>query len=390
MDYGSYGNLEGMMKVENSGKLHEDFVKRFKTRGASCYNCGLCCKPTLAMPDGGYSFVKCQSWFTFMFACKIQDFTFGLKCYNLCEKYGLDSISAASYIAFVIDLYAKGILTKKDTDGIHLEWGNEELAFSLIEQIARREGIGVILANGVYEAARLIGRGAEEYVHHVKKLELIPFDLYMPYLALCTAVSDKGDMTRLESSFPQHWLAESKSWKEEYLKTDFFNYPEEFRKYILDDFDWKGEDYEREAQFVSYDLDKNMISDCAGLCIFWTGFYIWGPIKLGEVVDLISCVTGMKIDKTEAMKMAKRIGTILKAYNVILGIRRKDDKVPEKYFRGSPPSPLSPLDHDRFDKMIDEYYRLRGWNREGIPSGEILNELDLNYVRQELERRGIL
>ena len=150
----------------DAGDVHEEFLKKFRTRRPSCYNCQLSCKSRMRLPDGEYAFLKCLSWFTFLLACKIQDFGFNAECYHLCERYGLDSISTANVIAFAIDLYEKGILTKKDTEGMHLEYGNADLAFSLIEKIARREGIGDILANGVYEAARMIGKGAEEHAYH--------------------------------------------------------------------------------------------------------------------------------------------------------------------------------------------------------------------------------
>lgn len=390
MDHMTYGNLGEQIPYENSGKLHADFVEKLRTRTPSCYNCGIRCKSAIALPGGGYSFLKCQSWFPFMFACKIRDLSFNMKCFNLCERYGLDSISTANYIAFAIDLYKKGILTKKDTEGMHLEWGNEDLAFSLIEKITRREGIGAVLANGVYEAARLIGKGAEKHAYHIKKLELVPFGLHTPYRALRTSITDRADMTRAEAGVPQHGLAASREWKEEYLKLGFFSYPKEFEKLFLDDFVGLARDYEKIVPFTSHDVDKNILADCTGLCIFWTGFWRYNPINLGDHIDLISSATGMDIDETEAMKIAKRIGTLFRAYNVITGIRRKDDTVPEKYFREPPPPPYSRLDHGKFNKMIDEYYKLRGWNSEGIPTKEELDRLGLDYVRRDLEQRGIL
>jgi aldehyde:ferredoxin oxidoreductase len=390
MDQMAFGNLGEEIPYPDSGKLHEDFLQRFRARKIACYNCNIRCKSAIHLPEVGYSFVKCQSWFTFMFACKIRDFAFNQKCYNLCERYGLDAISTANCIAFAINLYEKGILTKKDTDGMRLEWGNEDLAFSLIRKIAWREGVGSLLAKGVYEAARLIGKGAEEYAHHIKKLEIVPFGLYTPYRALRTAITDRADMTRAEAGVPQHGLKEPWEWKEEYIKSGFFPYPKELEKIFLEDFVGLAKDYEKIVPFTSYDVDKNTLADCSGLCIFWTGFWRYNPINLNDHIKLISYATGIGIDETEAMKVAKRIGTLIRAYNVILGIRRKDDKIPEKYFQKTPPPPYLQLDPDKFKQMIDEYYRLRGWNSEGIPRKETLEELGLDYVRLELERRGIL
>ncbi|NIV91554.1 aldehyde:ferredoxin oxidoreductase, partial [candidate division KSB1 bacterium] len=109
------------------------------------------------------------------FAAKTRDFLFNARCVNLCEKFGLDTVSTACNIAFAIDLFEKGILTKADTQGEDLEWKNQDLVLALIGKIARREGIGDVLATGVYEAARQIGRGALKHAYHIKKLEMIAF-----------------------------------------------------------------------------------------------------------------------------------------------------------------------------------------------------------------------
>jgi aldehyde:ferredoxin oxidoreductase len=293
-------------------------------------------------------------------------------------------------VAFAIDLYERGILTKEDTGGMHLQWENEDLAFSLIEKIARREGIGALLANGVYEAARLIGKGAEEYAYHIKRLELVPFGLYTPYRALRTSITDKPDMTRAEDGLVQLGLAAPREWKEEYIELGFFSYPKEFEKIFLDDFVGLTEDYEKIVRFTSYDIDKHTLADCSGICTYWTGFWLYNPINLDNHANLISYGTGMDIDVTGAIKIAKRVATLLRAYNVMLGIRRKDDMIPERYFRDLPPPQFSKLDEGKYNRMIDEYYKLRGWNSEGIPSKKILEELGLDYVKQTLEQKRIL
>ncbi len=396
----AYGNLGETLSWPNVGDIHEEFLKKFSTRRPSCYNCQLSCRSTIRLSDGGYAFLKCQSWFTFLLACKIQDFAFNAKCYHLCERYGLDSISTANIVAFAIDLYLKGILTEKDTEGMHLEYGNANLAFSLLGKIAKREGIGDILANGVYEAARLIGRGAEEHAYHNKKLEVPPWNVWIPYLAFITAISEKGDPTRIEGAIPQHYFHKPIEERKELIEGGFWPYPEEFKKYFWDDLDWTGSDYERNVKMISYDWDKGTLADCTGLCIFWTGFWPYLPIQVADQVNLIKHATGMDIDENEVMKIAKRTAMLLRAYNVILGLRRKDDTIHEKwfkeprdeerYFRGSSNPPEKALDHGMFNKWVDEYYKIRGLNSEGIPLEEELDNLDLNYVSQELKRRGLL
>ncbi len=388
---GAYGYFDDPPPVpfENPGQWLEEFVETFQTRRSTCYNCAIGCKSVIALPDGGYSFVKCQSWFNFLLACRIRDLTFSVKCYDLCESYGLDVISTANLVAFAIDLYTKGILTKADADGMHLEWENRDVAFSLIGKIARKEGIGDVLANGVYEAARAIGRGAQEHVCHLKKLEPIPYHISTPSSALRSSIADKPDMTRAESFVAAEGLEFSKEWKEEYVKSGFFSYPRHLEKVFLDDYVGLERDYEKVVPFTSYEADKNNLADCTGICIFWTGFWRYNPISVDDHVHLISCALGMDMDETEAMTIAKRTGALTRAYNVITGIRRKDDTIPERYFRPPVPS-LPPLDRKKFDRMISEYYKLRGWNDEGIPTAEELDRLGLDDVRRDLEQRGIL
>jgi aldehyde:ferredoxin oxidoreductase len=419
MNSGAGGNLDEVVSFENPPKEMRDFLGKFRERRLACYNCGIACKTVIPLPDGGYSFVKCHPWIDLAFACKIPDLLFSIKSYNLCEKYGLDSGSLANIIGFAIDLYEKGILTKEDTDGLELKYGDPELVFTLIEKIAKREGIGNVLANGIYEAARSIGKGAEEYAVHDKKIEEVPFPQgNNPYFALATVASD-ADWHKLVSAVPQSLIFASKELKELYIEMGFFHYPKEFIKNFLKDFDPnQAEFYEMSSRFVAYDSILNTLVDLAGICQFWLPFWFYGPMQLDHVVKLISYATGIDIDETKATKIAERILDINRAYNVILGIRRKDDRVCEKWFRKAPvqsriPPPYAspdrpgdllidtmrqriqefppmPLDRALFDKMVDEYYKMVGWNSEGIPTKEKLEELDLGYVSRELERRGIL
>jgi aldehyde:ferredoxin oxidoreductase len=387
---GVSGYFDKMMPFENITKFLEDFAAKSKLRTATCANCAVGCKTVAALSDGRHTFIKCQSYFPFMLACKIRDLEFSLKCYDLCDAYGLDVISTASCLAFAIELYQKGILTKADTDGTHLEWENAGLAFTLIEKIALREGIGAILADGVFEAARQIGRGAENLVHHLKKLEPIPYHNYKPVSALRSSISDKPDMTRTEGFVAAEGLEFSRAFKEEYIRSGFFAYPKEMQEKFLEESVDLSKDYEKIVPFTSYDNDKNSLSDCSGLCIFWTGFWRYNPINMDDHINLIQYALGMDLDEAGAMTIAKRTSTLTRAYNVMTGIRRDDDTVSEKYFRDAPKPPQIPLDRDKFDQMISRYYRLRGWTSDGIPAADELDRLDLGFVKKELLQRGIL
>ena len=314
-----------------------------------------------------------------------------MECYNFCEKYGLDSLSTSRLIAFAIDLYGKGILTKEDTGGLELEYGNPELAFTLIKQIVHREGIGDVMANGIYEAARQIGNGAEKYAYHVKKLEAVPYSMNNPYVGYLQSVSDRADLLKMISAIPQHYLTKTKEEKLEYIESEYWPYPEEFKQLIWDDFDVTGSDYERITKMVSFDEDSNMLADINGVCIYHTGFWPFNPYLFGDQIELINLATGAHIEEDEGMEIVQRAGVLTRAYNVRLGISRKDDRPPEKHFLEPTEPPLfPPLDRDIFEKTISAHYELRGYDENGIPTAETLDDLGLSYVREDLTKRGIL
>jgi len=390
LNEGLYGNLDKRDLMENYHEFLEEFVKKYKKGIVSCYNCGIGCKSELSLLDGNYAVVKCGSWFPFLLACKIRDLQFNMKCHYLCEIYGMDVVSTANVIAFAIDIYEKGILTNQDTQGIHLEWKNEAVAYLLIEKIARREGIGDVLANGVYKAAQQIGKGAEKYAYHLKKLEPIAYNMYKPYSALRSAITDKPDMTRSETFFVYEYLNAPKDIKKAYIEKYGFSYPKELEKVFLEDFIGLEKDYKKIVPFTSADVDTYALADCSGLCMFWLGFWDCNPINSEDHLRLLTYGSGIENIDRDAIKIANKVNAMTRAYNVLVGLRRKDDTIPEKFFKITPEPPLQKMDKDKFNTMISEFYELRGWNNDGIPSKEELHRLGLVFVSLALEERGML
>jgi aldehyde:ferredoxin oxidoreductase len=380
--------------VKAAGKACQELIDSKRVREVACQNCGARCKHVYHRPNGGYSFIKCQSWEAFMTSAKIIDYDFALKCYDLCEDYGLDTSTVSRCVAFAIDLYEKGILTKKETEGMHLEWGNKDIVLSLIAKITRREGIGDVLANGVYEAARHIGQGAEEYAHHAKKVEPIPASgaFNSHWAALVMAVSDKGDCTRNMSIFTQGYWAGSKESREEYIKSGYNLYPIDYEQYLLTEFDRTGDNHEATCQLAAYDQEMFCITDLAGICNFWSCFMPYPPINTRSLkAELISCVTGMELDEDALTQIARRVINLVRSCNVRLGLKREDERPPKLLFeRISQKTKKRRIDPGKFNRHIDRYYELMGWDKNGIPTTETLEKLDLDYVIQDLEQRDIL
>jgi len=379
-------------EVKDMGVKAQEYINRTRVREVACANCGLRCKHEYLTPDGEYTFMKCTHWFHPMAATQLLDMDFAMAWANLCEKYGLDTSTMATCVAFAIDLYQKGILTKEDTDGMHLEWKNPEVALALVEKTARREGIGDLLANGTYRAAQQIGKGAEDYAVHSKKLDLPMYGIYHdPHFSLVTAINEKGDPEMLDSGILTFLFGRPREEKEAYIKAGWFPYPKELEEYFLAGHDaTEASIREGFCQFVAYDQEQYDLADSVGFCRFWLQYWLYPSINTRTLLaDFISATTGMDIDETEATKIAKRIVNLVKAYHVREGLRRKDDTLPKHAFKGSISPHTGKVDPAAFDQLIGRFYEIRGWDSEGIPTKETLQELGLDYVSQDLERRGI-
>lgn len=391
---GDYGNRGGYVspelryQIEHAEQITQDYLARTGDPRVACYNCAYRCHHTYPRPNGdGSLFIKCTSWGAALLCTKLFDMDLALAFYDSIEKHGLDSLAVANQIAFAIDLYQRGILTKEDTDGINLEWKNAEIALSLVEKIARREGIGDLLANGVYRAAQKIGRGAEQYAYHVKKYDQHPFKRE-GFAALLEAVNDKGNTISLIGPTPETFL-ERKN-KDAFWNLEFFNYPEEFQQYVHTKPDSSGEDYEGTLRFIAYNELTYNLADSLGLCQFWTGRYAPPAINSRSlIVDLISAATGMQIDESELTRIARRVINLGRVYNLRAGLTRADDSLPERYFQiPASPGKWKP-DHTLFNKWVDRWYEIKGWDKYGIPTAGTLEEVGLDYVVPELEQRGI-
>ncbi|MBI2980142.1 MAG: aldehyde ferredoxin oxidoreductase C-terminal domain-containing protein [Chloroflexi bacterium] len=338
----------------------------------SCYNCQQKCIRSPHTDDGQPIFIKCRSSFRFVPAADIQDYDFNLHCVSLVQRNGLDSTSAAALCAFAIDLYQKGILTKEDTDGLHLEWGNPEVIPALLDKIVRREGIGDVLANGVYQAAQQIGRGAEQYAYHFRKLE--PRGQTMKIgMAASYLLSDRRDNSKSGGvkGLDGEGGEEGGGGKGGPAEAINRSYPADWKKYM------------------SLPGEHSTLSDCLGICYFWLGTHAHPPMRDLDQAQLALYATGMDTDEEGIKQCVRRARALIRAYNSILGERMTADDLPAKFFH-DPAGILPSVNRDDLSKAIEETNRIMGYTAEGIPTEKALHELGLDYVARELDRRGIL
>ncbi|MGD2245196.1 MAG: aldehyde ferredoxin oxidoreductase N-terminal domain-containing protein [Candidatus Aminicenantes bacterium] len=362
-------------------------MENARKRLISCYNCPLKCAATISMPGVQTYMMKCFSKLTYTMAA-MSDLDFGLKIAQRATEYGVDAFSSPQVMAFALELYENGILTKTDMPGLPSD--NEERFYWLLDRIVRREGIGDVLANGTYWAAKEIGRGAEEYAHNnIKKHEQMPLKLSMlnPIYFLMYATGEKINITQIEGQFPQMPFP-TREEREEFVK-DWFQVPDEkFKQYFLD-WELRGEHsfpYYPTVQMccdiVDWQERMHYIDDALGMCAGLSSFPLKPPYHIHNYPKFIAAGAGIDMDEAKLTQAAKRYRTLVRAVNIRRGMRRKDEKPPENHWKKRFPELEA--------KLLDEYYKLKGWNKEGIPTKESLHELDLNYVSEDFVQRGIL
>jgi len=371
-------------------KRWEECLKKVCKRLISCYNCPVQCAGLISVEGYGTYVLKCFSRLTYLMAAMVDDPDFSFKINAYGTEYGVDSYTTPQVIAFAIELYEAGILTDQDMPGFPSD--PESRFFWLLEKIVKREGIGDILANGVYWAARQIGRGAEIYDHNtIKKHEQVPIKLGVlnPIYFLMHATGEKMCITQIQGQIPQVLLSPEE--KEEFIK-DWIQLPSKYAEKIKEWLLKWGEAPEYSYPFwppidtvcalVDWQETMHYIDDSLGLCAGLSSFAYKPPYHIHNLPRLIYYATGVELDEESLWEIALRNRTLIRAINVLRGLRRRDEK--------------PPLDHwkKRFleyeEKLLDEYYKFRGWNKEGIPTKETLERLKLGYVSKKFIERGIL
>ncbi len=384
----------GNSRVRRKGFWTEEIEKKWtetmenaRTRLISCYNCPMKCGATISMPGLPTYMMKCFTKLTYTMAA-MSDLDFGLRIAQKATEYGVDGFSAPQVMAFAVELYENGILTDDDMPGFPSD--NEERFYWLLDKIVKREGIGEILADGTYWAAKKIGKGAEEYAHNnIKKHEQLPLKLSMlnPIYFLMYSTGEKINITQIEGQFPQAPFPKREQ-REEFVK-DWFQVPHErFKQYFLD-WELRGENsipfyptVEMTCDIVDWQEMMHYIDDALGMCAGLSSFPLKPPYHIHNYPKFISAGAGIDMDEENLKKAARRYRTLVRAINIRRGMRRKDDKPPENHWKKRFP--------ELEKKLLDEYYKLKGWNNDGIPTKESLEGLGLDYVAEDFIKRGIL
>lgn len=340
--------------------------EKYLTKEHACANCPVACKRVVKVDDGPYmteegpgpEYETCGTFGTMMMN---PDLAAVIKANELCNRYGLDTISCGSTIALAMELYEKGILSKGDLDGIDLTWGNMEAVMPLIRKIAYREGIGDILAEGSLRAARRIGKGAEEYVVHVKGLEAPMHDPRGFHgMGLAYMMSNRG------ACHLQHAVLATEqgmaSWPELFDMKD----------------DYVGTTSEGKAMLVYNSENYGILGNSLSIC-----HYLVDILKPETILEAFNAITGFGLDKESLLKTGMRDWTLKRGINNLLGITKKDDALPKKLLTALEEGGAAGSVPD-VELLLSEYYAVRGLDDRGYPLPEKLTELGLEDLKRRL------
>ncbi len=302
--------------------------------------------------------------------CLIHDIEALQESYTLCNKYGLDTISTGGVLSFAIECYEKGIINQTDTKGIEMKWGNAEAMVEMVRQIGEHKGFGALLGQGVKKAAEQIGGLAPEYAIHVKGLEMPAHDPRSDnILALKYATGNTGaDHCEAESL----WIASSRELAGPLDRDHFGNVDKGALAMGVQDF--------------------GGLMNALSLCMF---LFRRVKIQPSNIVALLNLATGWNMSLQEFLTAGERIFNLKRMINVRRGISRKDDTLPSRILthkRGKGKASFPKSDRVRTMRiraaehlphlgvLLNDYYSVRGWSEEGIPTAKKLKELDLDFT----------
>lgn len=330
-----------------------------------CFGCPVRCKKIVRVEepyavDSDYGGPEYETLAALGSNCGIDNLKAIAKGNELCNAYSLDTISTGSVIAFAMECFEKGLLTSKDTDGIELRFGNDEAMLKLIELIAKREGVGGLLADGVVRLAQRIGRGAEEFAMQVKGLEAGMHEPRLkPGLGLGFMVNPHGADHNCNMHDTLYYAMGPKL--------------EELKPLgILEPVPRDDIGPRKVALFRLVQL-KEIILDSMGVCNFL-------PYSYEQLANATAAVTGWDTGIMEQLRVAERILTMARLFNIHEGFTAADDKLPRRYFQPKTDGALAdkPLDPAKMEKAKSYYYTLMSWDAHtGVPTPERLEELGI-------------
>jgi aldehyde:ferredoxin oxidoreductase len=346
---------------------------KFRARRYGCYLCPIRCGQVRIVKSGkwkGWSSEgpEFETLFSFGSQMGIKDPGFIIAADRVCDELGLDTVSAGVVIGYAMELYEKGILSREDLDGYDLKFGNDDAGFKLLYKIAYREGIGDLMAEGVKRMAEKIGKGSDYYAMHVKGLEPPGYDpracksMGLTYMTVYTGAEHSRGYPPQEIFGAHHKVP----WE-------------------VDPYSW-----ERKAELTIYNQDiGGACKDCAMTCTFmYRNALIPKNLHIKYMTEVWRAATGFDVTEDDIKKVGERYNNLAHALLIKEGFTRNDDYLPERLMKEvikEGPSKGQIMDRENCEKLLDEFYALRGWDKNGMPTIEKLKELNLEFLIEDLE-----
>jgi aldehyde:ferredoxin oxidoreductase len=353
-----FGSSEDM---KDFSELEYDNIEKYKVKRNACYCCPIACWGHVMINDGNYKLKEMSHMPEYETISAFGSYSLNnnfesiIKCNDICNRFGIDTISVGATVAFAINCFENNIISKKDTGGIELTWGNHKAIVDLTEKIAKREGIGEVLSNGVKAASAVIGKGSEEFAVHVQGQELPAHD------------------SRFEPGFAVSYTLDATPGR--HCQFGSFVLPSGIERELPEiRFVFDKTEYKDRAKAQRVMSSFMHIINTLGACLFG---YFSGDVTNWQ--ECYSAVTGWDVSLRELIKTGERIGTIRHLFNLREGITPTNMSYP-KIAKGIPPlesGPLKGIVVD-FDSMRKEYLEEMDWDlKTCIPSSSKLKDLEL-------------
>ncbi|UNC91551.1 aldehyde ferredoxin oxidoreductase family protein [Candidatus Contubernalis alkaliaceticus] len=327
-----------------------------------CYKCPVGCSQMKLARGGRYAGMltegpEFESIYSLGSTLGIDDLDVVITADRVCDELGLDTISAGVVVGFAMECYEKGLLTKEDTGGVELKFGNDIAFMDLLLDITYRRGLGDLLAEGTKIAAAKIGGGSEKFAMHVKGLEMPGYDVR----------GAKAQGLNYATSYT------GADHNRGYAFQEIFGIPipEEVDRFA----------YEGKGKLTKWNQDVRAVTcDCATMCAFILDMAVPG-IATQNTASLLEAISGLKFTAEDVQTVGERLNNVAKVYNTAAGLTRQDDNFPERIMN----EPLKDgnskgecISQENLDIMLNEYYEARGWTNEGVPTEEKLRALGLD------------
>jgi aldehyde:ferredoxin oxidoreductase len=347
------------------GLCAETMRKKIVVRDKSCFACPISCGKYSVITEGPYAGCKVEgpeyeNIFALGSMCGHDSIETVAAAERECDDLGMDAIETGVGIAFAMEARARGILSAEEVDNLELSFGNAEVMMPMIAKIGMRDGFGDVLAEGVKRAALKIGRGAEELAMQNKGMTFAGHSARgMPGFALGYATGPRGG---------SHHDGRPTGERTGLVPRDTI---------------------EGKAVYTMKINHLNIFTDSMIVCHLAEA--LWGPLEIQQrVVDIVNVVTGMSLTVQDAAETAERMWNVIRAFAVREGLRREQDSLPKRFL--ADPIPEGPskgmtVNGELLEKMKDEYYDERGWDRAtGIPTPERLRKLDLPDIAEDMRK----